>query len=223
MILALETSLNVCSAALLSNGHVLAEADLAMTAGHAEALLPLVSQLREQTSAHWPPSRLAVGVGPGSFTGVRVATAAAQALALAWRAPVTGVTSLAMLAQGACAQGFRGRLLSVIDARNAEVYAQGFDCGGGSPPEPLTEPAKLSVAVAADLATRQFGVIGGPGADVLLTDAPGLALVEGLTVRARWAAALASAPDWPGLPAIPVYLRAPDAKRPERDPLGRPL
>ena len=82
---------------LTSAGGCLARADEVIGRGHAERLVPMIDELMAGRAA----TRIIVGVGPGSFTGIRVAIAAAHGLAIGWGAPLTGMSSLALLAAGA--------------------------------------------------------------------------------------------------------------------------
>ena len=99
-----------------------------MEKGQAERLMPLLSELMAEAGLTWRDlGRIAVGTGPGNFTGVRIAVAAARGLALASGCPALGVTRLEALAHGL------PRPLTVIeDARRGEVYVQNFtDDGAG--------------------------------------------------------------------------------------------
>jgi tRNA threonylcarbamoyladenosine biosynthesis protein TsaB len=102
--------------------------------GHATRLLALAHDLLEQASLDWSEiERIAVGVGPGTFTGLRIGVATARALAQSLEVELVGVSSLRALAYGAQAQrtgsGVDGRLgvLAVIDARRGEVFAAAYD------------------------------------------------------------------------------------------------
>ncbi|MDT8856572.1 tRNA (adenosine(37)-N6)-threonylcarbamoyltransferase complex dimerization subunit type 1 TsaB [Paracoccaceae bacterium Fryx2] len=123
LILAFDTSAAHCAAALLCGGRVLAARQEPMDKGQAERLLPLLSEVLAEGGAGWSDlAALAVGVGPGNFTGVRIAVAAARGLALGLGIPAIGVTRLEALAHGL------PRPLTVVeDARRGEVYVQHFD------------------------------------------------------------------------------------------------
>ena len=127
LILGFDTSGPFCAAALLRGGDVLAQADVAMDTGQAERLMPLLEAVLAQGGAGWRDlAALAVGTGPGNFTGVRIAVAAARGLALALGVPAIGVTRLEALAHGL------PRPLAVVeDARRGEVYVQAFAPDGG--------------------------------------------------------------------------------------------
>ncbi|HET7930882.1 MAG TPA: tRNA (adenosine(37)-N6)-threonylcarbamoyltransferase complex dimerization subunit type 1 TsaB, partial [Rhodanobacteraceae bacterium] len=123
-ILAFDTATEACSVALLHNGEVIDRTELAPRR-HAELVLPMAEELlaeagitRKQLDA------IAVGRGPGAFTGVRLAISVAQGIALALDIPVVPVSSLAALAMQAPRNG--AAILAVIDARREEVYAGEF-------------------------------------------------------------------------------------------------
>jgi tRNA threonylcarbamoyladenosine biosynthesis protein TsaB len=102
MILAFDTSSAACTAALFDgSGACIARKDEQIGRGHSERLVPMLDELLEGRRA----DRVLVGVGPGSFTGIRVGIAAAHGLAIGWDAEVAGISSLALLAAGAAAEG----------------------------------------------------------------------------------------------------------------------
>lgn len=122
-ILALETATEACSAALLVNGEVTERFELAPRR-HTELLLPMVAELLANAGiAVSTLDLIAFGAGPGSFTGVRVATSVAQGIALAHDLPVVPLSCLATLAMGACAAHPGTTLVPIMDARKQEIYA----------------------------------------------------------------------------------------------------
>src|SRR6476646_1244535 len=97
MILAFDTSTAACTAALFDgSGVCLARRDELIGRGHSERLVPMIAELMDGRSA----DRILVGVGPGSFTGIRVGISAANGLAIGWNAELAGMSSLALLAAG---------------------------------------------------------------------------------------------------------------------------
>jgi tRNA threonylcarbamoyladenosine biosynthesis protein TsaB len=121
-ILALDTSTLTGSVALIDDGVVLAESVARVRATHSEQLLPLVDEVLARAGLTLSAiDRLAVGIGPGSFTGVRIAVATAKGLHLASGVALYGVSSLDALV--ASAWGVRGPVLSALDARRGELYA----------------------------------------------------------------------------------------------------
>jgi len=123
-LLAIETATESCSAAVLAGERLVGRSELAPRR-HAELLLPMCEQvLAEAGLRRHDLDAIAVGCGPGAFTGVRLAISAAQGIALALDIPVVPVSSLAALAMQAPANG--APILAVIDARMGEVYAGQF-------------------------------------------------------------------------------------------------
>ena len=122
MILAFDTSAAHCAAALLIGDRIVASAFEPMEKGQAERLLPLLQEVLAEAGLGWRDlTALAVGTGPGNFTGVRIAVAAARGLALGLGIPAVGITRLEALAFGL------PRPITVVeDARRCEVYVQGF-------------------------------------------------------------------------------------------------
>lgn len=128
VLLAFDTSAAHCAAALLSGGRVVAEAWEPMEKGQAERLLPLCEEVLARAGLGWADlEAVAVGTGPGNFTGIRIAVAAARGLALSLGIPAIGVTRLEALAEGL------PRPLTVVeDAKRGEVYVQTFtEAGAG--------------------------------------------------------------------------------------------
>ncbi len=145
VVLAIECATDALSVALLADG-VCHERSQLSSAKHTERLLPLIGQLCiAQGFTLRSIALITVGIGPGSFTGVRTAISAAQGLALALGLPVVGIDSLQTLAWQAMAEGVNGRVLAALDARMGEVYAAVYDCGAALP-HALTAPAAVSAA-----------------------------------------------------------------------------
>ena len=123
-LLAIETATEFCSVALLTDGGLLTRAEFAPRR-HTELLLPMCEDvLAEAGLARSALDAIAVGRGPGAFTGVRLAIAAAQGMALGLDLPVVAISSLAALALDAPVDG--SNVLALIDARMGEVYAGAF-------------------------------------------------------------------------------------------------
>lgn len=232
-ILAFDTAGNGCSACLWQDGTVLAQARLGMERGQAEALVPLLSSLLDQAGLDWPQlDRLAVTVGPGSFTGVRVGLATARALALATGLPVVGVTTLELFATMAHAeilahrleQAEDGALLALIDARRDDLYCQAFDATTLSP---LTAPDSLRLDDIAPLLARLGRTATACGdaqplAEALLTDGTlqrwcGDRLADPVIL-----AELASHRAPENTVPTPLYIRPPDAALPANGGQLRP-
>ena len=120
VMLAIDTSTAATSAAILDGEAVLAAVDHLDARRHAELLAPMVAELVD--AAGVAITEIAVGVGPGAYTGLRVGIATAQGLALGWGLPAVGLCSLDVLAAEAVAAGIAGPFIAASDARRREVY-----------------------------------------------------------------------------------------------------
>ena len=121
-ILAIDTSTEACSVALLTNGSCEEVFEL-IPRQHTERVLPMVDELLKKANLSLSQlDALAFDCGPGSFTGVRVATSVTQGLAFSHSLPVIPVSSLAALAQLAYRLDKKEKVLSAIDARMNEMY-----------------------------------------------------------------------------------------------------
>ena len=200
MILAFDTSSAACTAALFDGeGNCLGQADEKIGRGHAERLVPMIAELMEGRTA----DQILVGVGPGSFTGIRVAIAAAHGLAIGWGAELCGLSSLALLAAGARA---KRPVAAAVIGGHGELFVQQFDHVSLAPTSELVNarPAEAGRLTSADLVV-------GSGASQLVT-ARGWGEARDL---------LPSAADATHLPEQlrshapkPLYARAPDARVP---------
>ena len=200
MILAFDTSSAACTAALFDGaGACIAQRDELIGRGHAERLVPMVAELLDGRV----PSRILVGVGPGSFTVIRVAIAAAHGLAIGWSAELYGMSSLALLVASAEA----GAIAAAVSGGHGELFVQQFN---GLSLEPTTELCNLSPSDAARMATSDLVV--GSGAPRLV-DARGWG--EARELWPSCAHALRLPHKLRTLAPKPVYARAPDALLPE--------
>jgi len=190
--LAFDTATSVATSALVDDGEVLGE-----RMSRAQTLLEDVDALLRQGGAHpGDLDALAVGIGPGSFTGVRIGLAAARGLALSLDLPGAGVSTLAALAAGAPGA------LPVVDARRREI----FTLVDGQPA--VLAPAELAVDGAVcvgDGARRYRALLEEKGAVVPPDDD------ERHLPRARFHVQLAGALG-PVEAIEPLYLRVPDAE-----------
>ena len=159
-VLAIDTALAACAAAVLDTerASILAHESLPMTRGHAEALMPMIAGVMSAAAVEFADlDRIAVTVGPGSFTGLRVGVAAARGIALAAGKPVVGLTTLATLAAPFFDADESKALLAVIDARHSQVYMQLFGPGGRSLTAPRIAPLRDAVRAATASPTRVIG------------------------------------------------------------------
>lgn len=145
-LLAFELATEACSVALLHDGRLLARHEVAPRR-HAELALPWAEALLAEAGvAKSQLDALAVGVGPGAFTGVRLAISLVQGIALGLDRPVVPVSTLAALAEPFLAEG---RVLAAIDARMGELYVGEFEADAERMPLPMAEEALLPVGEAA--------------------------------------------------------------------------
>ena len=199
MILALDTSTAACTAALLlPDGTIVASRDEEIGRGHAERLVPMISEMLE---GH-VPTRLLVGVGPGSFTGLRVGIAAAHGMAIGWSVPLLGMNSLALLA--ASAPPGEGKVTAAMSGGHGELFVQTFDRKKLTPTGPI---ASLTPEKAAGKADAPLVV--GSGAEALV-EASGTG--EALSLFPLASRALLLPELLRVLECKPVYIRAPDAR-----------
>ena len=212
-LIAIETSTESCSAALLRDGKLIERSELAPRR-HAELILPMVESLLDEAGvSRRQLDAVAVGRGPGAFTGVRLAISVAQGLALALDIPVVPVSSLAALAQAAPAR--EGAILAVIDARMGEIYAGTFQRTADGLVEPVSAE---SVGLASELVLPNTDCIVGSGwlayADALAARLPAVPkFADGARYPQARAVAQLAAPQFAAgrsvAPehALPVYLR----------------
>ena len=198
MILALDTSTAACTAALFdADGSLLARADEVIGRGHAERLVPMVAEMLDGRQ----PSRILVGCGPGSFTGLRVGIAAAHGMAIGWDAELKGFSSLALLAAGAPGSG---PVAAAMIGGHGELFVQQFTRDPLAATGSLLNlaPAEAAAAVTAPLAV-------GSGAAALV-EARGCG--EALELLPTAANAIQLPATLRSLHPRPIYARAPDAR-----------
>lgn len=199
--LVIDSATEACSVALVRAGEVLAGDWRMLGRGHAEQLIPMIAALPGAGRA----DRIAVALGPGSFTGVRVGLAAARALALAWDCQLVGYPSFALIAAQARASAGACPVTVVTTGGHGEWFVQDF-APDGTPAGGLTSlpPSEAATAAGADL-------VAGSQAEALVV------------LRGRGTAL----PLWPDARAFPLlttsvlqqtteplYGRAPDARLP---------
>ena len=204
IVLAIDTAGTGCYAALYNSDEdtILGTAGADIGRGHAERLMAFVDAALDAADLTLKDiDRIAVTIGPGSFTGIRVGVAAARGLALALGVPAVGVPSLSAFA----ADRWTGKpLLVAKDAKRDEVYWQSFAADGAA----LSPPAIASLDEAQILATAHDGDIAGSAAVLLREGAQPETDGVSIATVARLGARLDPAANTPK----PLYLRGPDAK-----------
>lgn len=216
MILAIDTSSTLCAACIWDDGvgRELGRAVEDIGKGHAERLMAVIDAAlaaAEQTYADI--SKVAVSIGPGSFTGIRVGVSAARGLALALGVEAVGVTTLAAVIESARDGQNHQRVIAAIDAKRGELYALDDDGGANAVP---------AIIAASDLAALTAGIpplLAGSGAQ-LVSDAfaaagkatAGVVDTTATTADIAVYARLAAAGHIANSPPKPLYLRGPDAR-----------
>ncbi len=199
-ILVIECSTEACSVALFDKGTLVAGDYRMLGRGHAEALVPMIAALPGKGHAR----RIAIGLGPGSFTGVRIALAAGRALALAWGVEAVGYPTLALIAAMARAGARAQPVLTAIAAGHGEWFVQEFDAAGAA------SGALASLAPEAAIANPAHLVVGSHAEALIALRGHGEAVPLWPDARA----ALLLPPGAFTLDLTPIYGRAPDAKLP---------
>lgn len=214
-ILAIDTALEVCAAAVFDTaiGELLGSESLPMARGHAEAIMPMIARVMDQARCDFADvDRVAVTVGPGSFTGLRVGISAARGIALAAAKPVVGLSTLSALATPHVAARTQQTIVAAIDARNDQVYFQVFAPNGTT----VVTPRLDRVRNAVQAAIEGPALITGSGAALIGRAWPAGVPTPQIDVRAApdigWIARLGVAAQGDGAPPKPLYLRRPDAR-----------
>jgi tRNA threonylcarbamoyladenosine biosynthesis protein TsaB len=215
-VLAIDTALEACSAAVLDTeqGGILASESIPMVRGHAEALMPLVARVMSEARLEFLElDRIAVTVGPGSFTGLRVGVSAARGIAVAAGKPAVGLTTLAAYAAPYIAADDVTPLVTAIDARNNQVYMQLFGPGGRT----LIQPRIASLRDALRAAVTGPARLVGSGAAIIAAawpagEPPPVIVDASRAPVIDWVAHLGAAAAQTQTPPKPLYLRAPDAQ-----------
>jgi tRNA threonylcarbamoyladenosine biosynthesis protein TsaB len=216
LILALDTALDACAAAVLDTraSKLIAAESQAMKRGHAEALMPLIGRVMKESGLPFAAlDRIAVTTGPGSFTGLRVGLSAARGIGLAASKPVVGLTTLSAYAAPVVSESGENPIISAIDARHDQIYFQVVSSNGSSLVRPKIAPITEAFEAARFGPPHLVGNAAQILADRWPSDAPPPFKVEALAAPdIIWVAWLGAAVDPATAPPKPFYLRAPDAK-----------
>jgi tRNA threonylcarbamoyl adenosine modification protein YeaZ len=216
LVLAIDTALAACSVAVLdaANGAILGRESLPMVRGQAEILIPMVGRVMQQAGIKFDAlGRVAVTVGPGSFTGLRVGIAAARGIALAAAKPAIGLSTLAAFAAPHIAADDTQSVVTVVDARHEHVYLQVFGPAGRTVVSPRIASLREAVSIAASGAARLTGNAADMIAHAWPPGRPAPAVVDARAAPdIDWVARLGAAASDSQDPPKPLYLRAPDAQ-----------
>ncbi len=225
-ILAIDTALPAVSACVLDSDaeEPISVETLPMERGHAEEIMPLIERVMSKVEGGFQSlDRVAVAVGPGSFTGIRIGLAAGQAIGLACKAEVVGVSTLAALAAPLILEAFDGVVAAAIDARHGKVYVAAFGPDGRA----LLTPRRAG----AHEALRALGdgplLLIGSGAALLAKEARASGLMckivsERAAPDIAYVARLGLAARPENAPARPLYLKEPDVTVAARPPQAAP-
>jgi len=208
IVLALDTAGVDCAAAVYDSGSdtMLGEASDMIGKGHAEHLMGIVDRVLAQAGKKLAMvERIAVTIGPGSFTGIRVGVAAARGFALALNIPTVGVTTLETMAAAQRVKTPGRAVLAAMDAKRAEIYLQSFSAEG----EPLDDPRAVNIEEAQAFASTFDGEITGSAAPLLRPELTG---DYANSFPISFVARLGAAADPSSGKPKPLYLRGPDAK-----------
>jgi tRNA threonylcarbamoyl adenosine modification protein YeaZ len=197
-LLVIDTATQALSVALLEDGKPVGHFHEIVGRGHAEALLPAIAALPEGGRA----DAIAVDVGPGSFTGVRIGIAAARALALAWNIPLHGYSTASLIAAQAARQHADGPIAITITGGHGELFWQCFEPDGRRAINAIASTPIALLAEQLDASTFY-----GTGAEALVT-ARGTGTAIAIYPDAAEYPLIA---DLPPLPPSPIYGRGADA------------
>jgi tRNA threonylcarbamoyladenosine biosynthesis protein TsaB len=231
-ILGIDTATSTASAALLENGAIIAdEIHLQPKVGHAEIILPLVESVFAKAHASLSDlDGIAVSIGPGSFTGLRVGLSTVKGLAYGGQLPVVGISTL--LANAARVSAFDGLIGSMLDARKKEIYASFFRQASGSLTR-LTEDVIAPIHAVVDQARNlahggsmlfigegakvyRDALVSSLGADVCFCSGDGYPSLASAVARIGEKRLLHSDGDFLGT-MVPVYLRLSEAEVKRRE------
>jgi tRNA threonylcarbamoyladenosine biosynthesis protein TsaB len=212
-VLAIDTALANCAAAVLDNGTDTAcftAFDEEIGRGHAERLMDMIGEVMAETSTVFSDlDRIVVTVGPGSFTGLRVGLSVARGFGLVLEKPVVGITTLAAIARSAAPKAQGAPLLVALTGKGDEVYCQEFDHAGEPAGEAcvrtlldLAATLPQGIRLAGSAAEKVASALGLPQDWILSTN--GFPEIRDVAELGLIADPINSSPS-------PLYLRPPDA------------
>ncbi len=224
IVLALDASRAACSAAILRDGAIVAAEGAAMARGQSETMMPMVARVLAKADMKAADAGIvAVPVGPGSFTGIRIALAAARGLALATGARIVGIDGFRVALEAA---GARRPAVVAIDSGRGDWFARRFARADGDD----TAPAQLGADDVARLfPSDAFDLVAPDDLVASLTDAQRMPAharrrpldlarlaIAAAQIAARIEADGGGGPDGAALPARPLYIAPPAVTMPTR-------
>lgn len=222
-LLAIECATMCGSVALVSGGRCLAEYSLDVPGTHSQRLLKQLERIREDVGVEWRElAGLAVSLGPGSFTGLRIGLSMAKGLALGVGLPLLGVSTLDGLArQVVAAPGTK--VCALLDARKQEVYAALYECGeDGRPvrtgadqvlrPELLADQLAGQVLLVGDGAVTYREIFRARMGAAALFAPPGSHFPRAATIGLLGEEKLARGELLDPVSSVPIYIRASEAE-----------
>jgi tRNA threonylcarbamoyladenosine biosynthesis protein TsaB len=215
-ILGIETSTRRGTVALVEHGQPIVALAHDEAGAHAERVVGLVEEALAQ--AGWTKQsidRVGVGVGPGSFTGIRVGIALAQGISLGLDLPLVGVESLKAMAR-AVPRSTPGLRCALVDARRGEVFMAAYEPDGATVLAPVAVPRQAALGRLAELCPGQRILLGEVLAE--LGGPPHCAGPLAALPHASCVAMLAGESPVPNGPVVPLYARDADAARPDLGP-----
>jgi tRNA threonylcarbamoyladenosine biosynthesis protein TsaB len=221
LVMGLDTALQRCSVAILRDGAVVGDQSMDMARGHAEHLAPMAAAVLGEAGVTIAElDRIGVVVGPGGFTGVRIALSFARGLAIGVDIDVVGITSLAALAGNVDDAGDGELIAPIIDARRGQVYAALYESSGLCRVQPFVSDPEQSLKQLSDASQGAKTITIGSGAGLLPPGAWRQSEADE-QIDAKVVAALAADAAPPFGRPPPLYLRGPDAKPSQPSPAAR--
>ncbi len=221
VLLAIDTSEQSCSVALLDGDIVIDECSEHLGRGHAERLLPMIAERLASTNLTYADlHRIAVTTGPGTFTGLRIGLSVARGLALQAGIPCIGLTGLQVLAAQALEQSSDDEIIhAMITGRGGQAFLQSFKGRRENGlPAPIAAPKGLDADIIAATIDATPGVLVGSGVSLLrekslISGKRGTTRLTSDVISAPMLGQLAASLPADEFPPEPTYFRAADAKK----------